>query len=357
MADISQQLIDDVKNAAKSGTGLNIVGRGTKDFMGRTPTGKVLSVERHSGIVEYRPVELVITARAGTSLKEIVATLNENDQMLAFEPPTFAGRGSIGGTLACNLSGPARPWSGSVRDSLLGVRLINGAGEHLTFGGQVMKNVAGYDVSKLQAGAMGVLGVITEMSLKVVPKPAANATGVQKMEISEAIEAMNRYAGKHSSLTGACWLDHKLYLRFSGAQSAVKQASETCKGQVLEGGDEFWRALQEMRLDFFNRSGTLWRFSLKSTGTHFRAHEEWLIDLAGAQRWLRTAPDLDEPERASLERAAGDANGQVMQFRGGDRSNEVFHTQSDTAKKIHQRLKSAFDPDGLFNRGRLYSWL
>ncbi len=357
MADISQQLIDDVKNAAKSGTGLNIVGRGTKDFMGRTPTGQALSVERHSGIVEYRPVELVITARSGTSLKEIVAALNENDQMLAFEPPTFAGRGSIGGTLACNLSGPARPWSGSVRDSLLGVRLINGAGEHLTFGGQVMKNVAGYDVSKLQAGAMGVLGVITEVSFKVVPKPAANATVVQDIDIGEGIEVMNRAAGEYSSLTGACWLDQKLYLRFSGARSAVDEVAANCSGDVLENGDEFWQALQEMRLDFFNRRGILWRFSLKSTERHLGKYGDWLIDWAGAQRWLLVEADSVDSGRASIERAADDAHGQAMSFRGGDRSDEVFHDQTDVAKKIHQRLKSAFDPDGLFNRGRLYSWL
>ena len=155
MGDVSRRLVEQVKNAASTETGLNIVCRGTKEFMGRMPAGQAISVVEHSGIIEYLPVELVITARAGTSLEEIAATLDEHDQMLAFEPPTFAGRASIGGTLACNLSGPARPWSGGIRDSLLGLRIINGKGEHLKFGGKVMKNVAGYDVSRLQAGAAG----------------------------------------------------------------------------------------------------------------------------------------------------------------------------------------------------------
>jgi glycolate oxidase FAD binding subunit len=357
MGDVSRRLVEQVKNAASTETGLNIVCRGTKEFMGRMPAGQAISVVEHSGIIEYLPVELVITARAGTSLEEIAATLDEHDQMLAFEPPTFAGRASIGGTLACNLSGPARPWSGGIRDSLLGLRIINGKGEHLKFGGKVMKNVAGYDVSRLQAGAMGSLGVITEVSLKVVPKPAARATVVQQMEIVEGIYTMNQAAGKHSSLSGACWLDEKVYLRFSGAQSAIDQATAKCSGDVLENGDEFWQALQEMRLDFFNRPGVLWRFSVKSTAVHFRGQADWLIDWAGALRWLRLPPDASDSGRASIERAGASASGQAMLFRGGDRSEEVFHTQKDVAKKIHRRLKSAFDPHGLFNRGRLYSWL
>ncbi len=357
MGDVSQQLADEVKHAARSGTGLNIVGRCTKEFMGRTPVGQAIRVDRHSGIVEYRPVELVITARAGTSLQEIEAALDEHDQVLSFEPPTFDGKASIGGTLACNLSGPARPWSGGIRDSLLGVRLINGKGEHLKFGGQVMKNVAGYDVSKLQAGAMGALGIVTEMSLKVVPKPVATTTIVADMDADQAIVTMNRLAGTSNALTGACWFENRLYLRFSGAQTAVKQASENCTGDILDNGDDFWRDLREMQLDFFQRAATLWRFSLRSTSAHFRANEQWLIDWAGAQRWLSIAADSKQVDRDSIEQAAVAAGGQAMLFRGGDRSNEVFHTQSDTGKKIHQRLKSGFDPNGLFNRGRLYSWL
>ncbi len=357
MGDISQRLIDQVNTAAMDGTELNIVGRGTKESLGRTPVGQAIRIGQHSGIVDYRPVELVITARAGTPLEDLVAALDEHDQMLSFEPPTFGGKASIGGTLACNLSGPARPWSGGIRDSLLGIRLINGKGEYLTFGGQVMKNVAGYDVSKLQAGAMGALGIVTEVSLKVMPKPAATLTLVRDMDVDRAIETMNWTAGRYSALTGACWLDNDLYLRFSGARSAVTQAAVTCTGDILNRGDEFWRDLRDMQLGFFERAGSLWRFSLKSTSAHFRANERWLIDWAGALRWLHSAPCANNIERKGLEQAAVAANGQVMLFRGGDRNSEIFHTQTATSMKIHRRLKSAFDPDGVFNRGRLYSWL
>ena len=357
MGDIGHRLIDQVSAAVMDGTELNIVGCGTKEFLGRTPAGQAVRVAQHSGIVDYQPVELVVTVRAGTSLEDLVAALDEHNQMLSFEPPTFRGKASIGGTLACNLSGPARPWSGGIRDSLLGIRLINGKGEHLTFGGQVMKNVAGYDVSKLQAGAMGALGIITEVSLRVMPKPAATVTLVRNMDVDQAIETMNRTAGKYSALTGACWLENNLYLRFSGARSAVTQASAKCTGDILDRGDDFWHDLRDMQLGFFERAGSLWRFSLKSTSAHFRANERWLIDWAGALRWLHSASCTNNIERKGLEQAAVAADGQAMLFRGGDRNNEVFHTQTETAMKIHRRLKSAFDPDGLFNRGRLYSWL
>lgn len=357
MGDISHRLIEQVKSVASNGTELNIVGRGTKEFLGRASRGQPVRVAEHGGIVDYQPVELVVTVRGGTSLEELATTLDEHDQMLSFEPPTFRGKASIGGTLACNLSGPSRPWTGGIRDSLLGIRLINGKGEHLTFGGQVLKNVAGYDVSKLQAGAMGALGIITELSLKVVPKFAVTRTRVLDMDVAQAIDTMNRSAGKYSALTGACWLDDRLHLRFSGAHSAVMQESEKCGGDTLDCADDFWRDLREMQLDFFKSAGSLWRLSLNSTATHFRANQRWLIDWAGAQRWLHVAPGNSNFEQRSIEEDAVAANGQAMLFRGGDRNKEVFHTQTEVAMKIHRRLKSAFDPDGLFNRGRLYSWL
>ena len=357
MGDISQQLVDHVNAARETNTKLNIVGRGTKTFLGRIPVGESIDVAGHDGIVDYQPVELVITVRAGTSLADIVTALDEHGQMLSFEPPTFGGKASIGGTLAANLSGPARPWSGAVRDLLLGIRLINGKGEYLRFGGQVMKNVAGYDVSRLQAGAMGTLGIITELSLKVMPKPAATVTLVQNMDCDEAIETMNRLAGQHSALSGACWLENKLNIRFSGTASAVKQASSKCNGDVLESGNDFWQELRDMKLRFFDHANTLWRFSVKSSAGNFRPDARWLIDWGGALRWLCIAADERDVDRNILEQAAVAANGQAMLFRGGDRSQEVFHSQSKTAMCIHRRLKSAFDPDGLLNPGRLYSWM
>ncbi|MGM0766450.1 MAG: glycolate oxidase subunit GlcE [Pseudomonadota bacterium] len=354
MADISQQLKEQVLQARNVGHKLNIVGGGTKAFMGRAadPDAGTLNVAEHSGIVDYHPVELVLTVRAGTPLTEIEATLAEEGQILHFEPPHFGDGNTIGGTLACNLSGPGRPWAGSVRDQVLGVRLINGKGEHLRFGGQVMKNVAGYDVSRLQAGAMGTLGVMTEISLKVMPKPAASLTLVQDMAMDDVIHYMNSRAAEPKPITAACWHDGKVYLRLSGARSAVETTAGKWSGEVLEHGDQFWRKLQDMQHDFFSGDGPLWRFSVSSAAANPKLAGTWFIDWAGSQRWYRGDADIKQME--ALARAAG---GQVSLFRGGDREGEVMHHQPDALKGIQRRVKNSFDPDGIFNPGRLYSWL
>lgn len=357
MSDISKELVSRVENAREKGGKLNIVGRGSKSFIGRGQSGELLSVAGHSGIVSYEPIELVMTARAGTLISELVETLAQHDQILAFEPPDFSRQASIGGTLACNLSGPSRPWSGSFRDAVLGIKLINGKAEHLNFGGQVMKNVAGYDVSRMQAGALGTLGIITEISFKVMPRPAATLTLVQEMSATEAIETMNKLAAKAKPLTGACWLDNKLYLRLSGAQSAVDGTANQWSGSVLEEGEhksgsEFWHSLREQKLSFFNGDDALWRFSIRPSAEHLHVNEKWLIDWGGAQRWLR-----GEFDQTQLELDASNAGGQLGLYRGGNRQGEVFHSQPQALKTIHQRLKKSLDPDEVFNPGRLYSWL
>lgn len=355
MADLTRQLQEQVLQARAQGRRLNIVGGGSKSFMGRQPDPEadILSLAGHTGIVEYHPVELVMTVRAGTPLREIEAALAEHGQCLHFEPPRLGEGATIGGTLACNLSGPARPWSGSVRDQVLGIRLLNGKGEHLRFGGQVMKNVAGYDVSRLQAGAMGTLGVITEISLKVMPQPAASLTLVQEMEMEEALDYMNRRAAEPKPLSGACWVDGRVYLRLSGARTAVEATAEKWSGDVLEDGDVFWPSLRDFRHDFFaDTEAPLWRFSVKSTASLPAMPGRWLIDWAGAQRWFRGEGSL--AELAPLAQAAG---GQVSLFRGGDRSGEVMHPQPKPLQMLQQRVRQAFDPDGIFNPGRLYSWL
>ncbi len=352
MPDVSQQLIEQVKAAGADGKKLNICGLGSKQFMGRDASGETLSVCRHSGIVSYQPVELVVTVRAGTALSEIESALEEQGQMLSFEPPSFGSGSSIGGTLAANQSGPSRPWSGSVRDMVLGTQLINGSGEHLRFGGQVMKNVAGYDVSRLQAGAMGTLGVITEISFKVLPRPAASITLIHDMAAEEAIHTMNRLSGQAKPLSAACWIAGKLYLRLSGAQAAVEGTAEQWGGQVMEEPGIFWRRLRDHQLDYFSGCEPLWRFSLKPSAEHLKPDANWLLDWGGAQRWLR-----GDFEKFELEQLAGDAKGQVGLFRGGARNGEVFHSQPKAMQAIHRRVKDALDPQGLFNPGRLYSWM
>lgn len=350
--DISHELIERVKQASNEGTKLRIIGGGSKDFMGRQPEGKAISLAQHSGIVSYEPIELVLTARAGTPLVEITAALAEHHQRLAFEPPLFDGKATLGGTLACHLSGPGRPWNGSIRDHVLGIRLINGRGESLRFGGQVMKNVAGYDVSRMQAGAMGTLGIISEVSLKVMPQPAATMTLKREMDAAQAIAEMNRLAGHSKPLTAACWFDNHLYLRLEGSRSAVDSTVSQWSNTVLEDDDPLWTQLREQQLEYFSTQMPLWRFSVNSNANHVLPEQDWLLDWGGSQRWLR-----GEFAANDLEALAESAGGQVSRYRGGDRLQEVFHTQPDALRQLHQRLKHAFDPSGIFNPGRLYSWM
>ncbi len=360
MPDISQQLQEQVRCARTEGKKLRIVGGGSKDFIGRSSSGTSLNIGEHKGIVNYQPVELVLTARAGTPLKEIEAVLDKQNQMLAFEPPCFNDTATIGGTLACNLSGPGRPWNGSVRDHLLGIRLIDGNGEHLRFGGQVMKNVAGYDTSRLMAGAMGSLGIVTEVSIKVMPKPAHSLTLVVAMGIDRAIQVMNQRGREPKPLTAACWFDGRLYLRLAGVRSAVESTAQLWAGDETETGtceiienSDFWSELRDQRLNYFSESETpIWRFSVNPTADQPAVDGDWLIDWGGAQRWLRGPGEL-----ADMEVLAAKAGGQVSLYRGGVRTGEVFHGPAKALVGIQQRMKKAFDPDAIFNPGRLYSWL
>lgn len=352
MQDLTSQLTERVLQARADGGKLNIVGGNSKAFMGRVAEGEPVSLAGHTGIVSYQPVELVLTARAGTSLADINAALAEHGQMLACDPPLFDGKATLGGTLASHLSGPGRPWCGSIRDHVLGLKLINGRGELLRFGGQVMKNVAGYDVSRLQAGAMGTLGIMTEVSLKVMPRPALSLTLVREMGADEAITEMNRLAGQPRPLTAACWLDNRLYLRLSGAASAVQGTASQWPGEVLEQGDDFWHDLREQRLAFFAGDKPLWRCSVASTAKHFLPAADWLLDWGGSQRWLR-----GEVGQAELEQQAERAGGQAGLYRGGNRQGEVYHRQSEPLRQLQLRLKHALDPDRIFNPGRLYSWM
>ena len=351
--DTSEAIVAALAQARARKTPVYISGGGSKRLMlGRLCEAAELDVSAHRGIVDYQPQELVITARSGTPIAEIEATLAAGNQMLSFEPPSFGGRATLGGTLACNLCGPGRPWGGSIRDMVLGVELINGKCERLRFGGKVIKNVAGYDVSRLQAGALGTLGVLTEISLKIAPRAERVLTLAYTMSADQALQTMNRRAAEAKPLSAAFWLDGQLYLRLSGAASAVTSTAAQWGGERLEGDAALWRDLREMTLPFFAGSAPLWRLSLQSSAPLCTDAQSTLIDWGGAQRWVSG----DQP-RDSLDRAAADAGGHATLFRGGDRHSEVRPPLDSVQRRLQQHLKHAFDPDGILNPGRLYSWL
>ena len=262
-----------------------------------------------------------------------------------------SGRATIGGAVAAGLSGPRRPYAGSLRDFVLGTRIVNGKGEDLSFGGRVIKNVAGYDVSRLMAGALGTLGVITEVSFKVLPRPAAEATLAFELEEAAATEQANRWAALPLPLSGTAWQDGVLRVRLAGAPTAVAAAKAKMGGQELADAAPYWRDLRDQRLAFFAGPAALWRLSLPQTAEPLTGVGAQLIEWGGGVRWIRG--DVDALTlRSSAERAGGHAT----LFRGGDRSGGVFHPLQPALAKIHRRLKDAFDPAGILNPGRMYDF-
>jgi glycolate oxidase FAD binding subunit len=339
-----------ILDAAAGKAALRIRGGGTKDFYGGELRGKVLDTREHSGIVDYEPTELALTARAGTRLSEIESALHANGQMLAFEPPRFGTEATLGGAIAAGLSGPRRPHAGSARDHVLGVRVIDGKGTELKFGGQVMKNVAGYDVSRLMVGALGTLGLLLDVSLKVLPRPPVEVTLRQTHPEATALDLMNAWAGKPYPITATCYADGQLSLRLSGAESAVHAARAKLGGELVPDADRYWNALRDHQADFFRTAAPLWRVSIKSTTPRLALGTPVLIEWGGALRWV--AGELDA---RALRSAAASAGGHATLFRGGDKSSGVFHPLSPPISKLHQRLKDTFDPQGILNPGRLYT--
>jgi glycolate oxidase FAD binding subunit len=349
MSDLTGQFQETVRNALAQGAPLDLQGSGSKRFYGREARGAPLALGEHRGIINYEPKELVLTARCGTPLAELEALLAAQGQMLAFEPPHFGDNATLGGTIACGFSGPRRPYAGSARDFVLGVRIINGRGEVLRFGGEVMKNVAGYDVSRLMTGALGTLGLILDVSLKVLPRPEEEITLVQERGPDEAIRIMNEWAALPLPLSAACYDGLHLQVRLSGTPTAVAAAHERIGGESLADSAAFWQDLREQRHGFFSSEKPLWRLSLPSHASHLSLSGKQFIDWGGAQRWL--IPDADAE---TVRKAAARLGGHATLFRGGDHSGEVFHPLPEPLSVLHRNLKRSFDPDGIFNPGRLY---
>lgn len=345
--------IDRIRAAHADSTPLVIQGGGSKAFYGNVSSGDTLDTRRLAGIVDYQPKELVLTAQAGTPLLEIEALLAGQNQMLAYEPPHFGGGATLGGSIAAGLSGPRRPHAGAARDFVLGVRMIDGTGQALRFGGQVIKNVAGYDVSRLMVGALGTLGLLTEISLKVLPRPAAETTLQFEFDEAAAIEKMNRWAGQALPLSATSWHAGLLTVRLSGATSAVHAAQAKLGGEVAHDPAAFWRRLRDQTTPFFDAGAQhpalkKWRLAVKPTTPPLNLTSAQWIEWGGAVRWLMT----DLPASA-LREVARTAGGHATLFHGEPPRDGVFTPLSSPLLSVHRQLKQRFDPGNILNRGRL----
>jgi len=359
---ILNQLAERVRAASAAGTPLRIRGGGSKDFYGEQLQGELLETAPLAGVLSYEPSELVITARAGTPLAELEAVLAAQGQCLPFEPPHFRGAATVGGMVAAGLAGPARASVGSARDYVLGVVLLTGRGELLTFGGQVIKNVAGYDVSRLMVGALGTLGLITQVSLKVLPVAQAEATLKFEMTQADALRRLNAWGGQPLPLNASCWVDDggvpTLYLRLRGAAAAVEAACKTLGGErqdnAVTGPD--WTRCRDQRLPWFEERGErdLWRLSVAQTAPVLDLPESPLIEWHGGLRWVRAEP----ADAARLRDTAARAGGHATLFAPGQgrtaAATSRFAPLAPPLDRIHRDLKREFDPAGIFNRGRMY---
>lgn len=348
--DRSMVLIEAVKQAHARRIPLAIHGGNTKQFYGRAIHGQPLDVSEHQGIVHYEPTELVLTARAGTPLTELERLLADHRQMFSFEPPHFGNQATLGGMVAAGLSGPRRLRGGAVRDNILGVEIINGVGERLRFGGEVMKNVAGYDLSRLMAGALGTLGVLLQVSVKVLPLPSCEMTLARTLDPAKTIETMNAWAAKPLPIS-ATWYDgHDLYVRLSGSESSLRATARLIGGDILDWSELFWRNIKEQGDAFFMDDMPLWRFAVPSaTPPQPLPGNTTVMEWNGAQRWLKSTAPADE-----IRKIVTAANGHAVLFRGGDRSGEHFHPLATALMKVHINLKRALDPAGILNPGRMY---
>ncbi|CAB4244608.1 glycolate oxidase FAD binding subunit [Methylacidimicrobium sp. AP8] len=345
--DLTDVLVEEVRSAHDSRTPLFIVGGGTKAFLGLPVSGRRLALGEHRGILRYEPTELVLTARAGTPMSRIHRLLAAQGQWLPFEPPSLGDSATLGGTIACGLSGPARPFSGAARDFVLGVRLLDGRGQALRFGGEVIKNVAGYDVPRLVTGAQGTLGILLEISLKVSPRPPFSETLSLEAKPEAAIHWLCRLAAEPLPLSAACYDGERLFLRLSGSKGGVRAAASRIGGERLADPDAFWQSVRERTHPFFLRPGPLWRLSVPPATLPPAPGEGVLfLDWGGAQRWWK---GYLEPA-AVWEWTRSRGGHATLLEAGGSRQQPL----EPALLSLHRRLKAAFDPNGILNAGRLY---
>lgn len=352
MTDMAMDIASRVKAAYQTHTPLNITGEGSKSFLGLISADATpLDVKGHCGIIEYDPAELVMVARAGTPLQEIVNLLDDNQQIMGFEPPFINSGATLGGAIAAGLAGPARAYSGSVRDFILGAGFINGKGEIITTGGKVMKNVAGFDLFRPMAGSMGTLGVLLKVAIRTVPRPEAELSLVQEEDDeASALEKMNLWRVKTQAVSGATWDGQTIRIRLSGSTAGVKHGRTQIGGEILL-DDTYWHDLNNHKLDFFKQKGRLWRISVAAMSGPISEGSSQLVDWGGAQRWLKSDESPD-----SLRSRATRLGGHATCF-SDDQSVPTFHPLEGNLLALNQRFKAALDPAGILNPGRLHPGL
>ena len=343
--DLAERLADVVQQAHVEARPLRISGSGSKRLLGSSALGDLLSTAEHAGVIDYRPEELVVTARAGTPLKDLTRMLAEQRQMLPFEPPEFLGGGTLGGAVAAGLSGPGRPWYGALRDAVLGIEMLNGYGQRLRFGGQVMKNVAGYDVSRLLCGSFGTLGVILSVSVRTRPQPEQEQTLEFEMERQAALERVVELGRSALPISATCQVDGQLSLRLSGSAADLDDAVRHLGGEP--GDPTLWARVRDQSANYFDAGfgDPLWRISLPFAAPYPQLDGAWLTEWAGALRWLRTSA-----EATKVTQAVRELGGHAVRF---DSTADAFLQLDPQLRQLNQRIKAAFDPKGILNPGRM----
>lgn len=348
--DHSQALAASIQQALSQGNALRIQGHNSKQALHSEPPPAnvpILHPEPHRGITQYEPAELVISARAGTPLTAVEAALDAHGQQLAFEPPRLGKdpkrQGTLGGAIASGLSGPARINRGAARDFVLGLRMINGQGQILSFGGQVMKNVAGYDLSRLMTGSWGQLGLILDVSLKVLPKPESEQTQSFSLDQTQALKLLTKLAQQPLPISASAWHDGQLQLRLSGSEAAVQQACQQLGGEPHPEPETLWQSLRDHQHPLFQQPQKLWRISLPAASAPILSERPQLIEWQGQQRWIL----LDEDQPQQIKQLQ-----QQTQALGGHAQRYHQQGQPDPGP-INQALRQAFDPHQLFASGKL----
>ena len=347
--DHTSALVEQVREATARRAPLRIVGGDTKRFYGRAIEAQALETRGHSGILRHDPAELVLTARSGTLLAEIESALASQGQRLPFEPPHFGAGATLGGAVACGLAGPARAWSGPLRDFVLGARVLTGDGRVLRFGGEVMKNVAGYDVARLMAGSLGILGVLLDVSLKVLPRPPGERTLALEMDEAAALARLAELARSALPLSAGSWTDGRAYLRFDGSDATLDEVQRRIGGEVVVDSRSFWIGLREQRHRFFAGDAPLWRCTVPPLAPRLSLEGTPLIEWNGLQRWYRCPPGVTAFE------AAAAVGGHATLFRHAPVGVDVFSPLPPVVLRLHRALKREFDPAGVLNPGRMYA--